>query len=269
MAILSQTIYTSGFISSLFLADSINVNPPYLVYNELGNYFTPQNGNWTITSVDFYMGRYILGPSTTPIVCKIYGCAGARGIPTVEVATSTTILNPSELSGTGTGWTAGAWETFEFESSLLNMSSTYVVTLKCDTSLLDGTKDLGTVWVFPASATVFSPSYYNGYSQYNTYSSSWTVGAAGAGGLYYRLNGTESLPGAPDTIPQFPPDRPVMDIPDPWWDPPDPPVPPTPPGPSPPYWTAGGGSYQKNLVVAGNNKIYYEPHTANTVRYTV
>ena len=94
-------------------------------------------------------------------------------------------------------------------------------------------------------------------------------GFTGPADLAFLINGDIVPFGSVPPVSPFPPDRPVMDIPDPWWDPPDPPVPTTPPGPLPPFWAAGGGSYQKNLVVAGNQKIYYEPHAANTVRYTV
>ena len=72
----------------------------------------------------------------------------------------------------------------------------------------------------------------------------------------------------PADVPPFPPAKPALPNLDPWWDPPDPPVPSTPPGPLPPYWATGGGGYSKNLVVSGNNKIYYEPHTEFTVPYT-
>lgn len=86
------------------------------------------------------------------------------------------------------------------------------------------------------------------------------------GDVYPNPPGRPTPP--PPDIPPFPPPKPPLpDFPDPWWDPPDP-VGPTPPGPLPPYWATGGGGYSKNLVVSGNNKIYYEPHTANTVRYS-
>ena len=71
----------------------------------------------------------------------------------------------------------------------------------------------------------------------------------------------------PSDVPAFPPAKPALPNADPWWNPPDPSGS-SPPGPLPPYWATGGGGYQKNLVVSGNNKIYYEPHTEFTVPYT-
>jgi len=68
----------------------------------------------------------------------------------------------------------------------------------------------------------------------------------------------------PDDIPTFPPPRPDDYDPDLIWTPPTSPIPGNPntwQDPGLPYQTTGGGRWGRNLVVAGNGKVYYEDYT--------
>jgi len=65
-----------------------------------------------------------------------------------------------------------------------------------------------------------------------------------------------------DSLQDFPKDRPVGYDPDLIWTPPTSPIPGNPntwQDPGLPYQTTGGARWGRNLVVAGNKKIYYEP----------
>ena len=68
----------------------------------------------------------------------------------------------------------------------------------------------------------------------------------------------------PPDIPTFPPPRPDDYDPDLIWTPPTSPIPGNPntwQDPGLPYQTTGGGRWGRNLVVAGNGKVYYEDYT--------
>ena len=189
MAVLASTT-EGGYASQVSLLDIININPPYIVYNEMGNYFTPRDGQWTISSVEVFFGKYVHGAASTPLTCQIYSTADLnRGVPTALVATSTTTITPSDLAATGWTWETSAWQTFDFDDVVCDKLKTYVVTVKC----LDETpydEDIAAVWVFSAPGTTHVPNFVYGKSNYNIYSSSWNV-LAGGGCIHYRVNGTE------------------------------------------------------------------------------
>lgn len=74
---------------------------------------------------------------------------------------------------------------------------------------------------------------------------------------------TTAKQGTPHPVPPFPPPRPDPVIPDPWWIVPPPypdPGPYVPPywGPDPFYKATGGGRWNQQLVVSGDNSVWYE-----------
>jgi hypothetical protein len=257
MAVLSQTIYTEGYsqVSGFGLMDVMNINPPFIIYNEIGNHFTPYNADWWFQSIEFYLGKWILGASSIQIVCKLYQCVSQ--IPFVELATSTTEKTPSQLSGSGTQFAQGAWETFVFQPIRLSKDVTYAVTLQCDTSWLDATKDRAYWWAFSANTTNFSPSYGTGAVNFNTYLNGWT---AALNGYHYRLNGVPLGVSQPDPLPGFPSSRPTDYDPDQIWTPSEESY--TEPEWQDPgfsnYQAAGGGRWGQQLVAVGKGLVYYE-----------
>lgn len=260
MAILHKTLQ-GGFYQKLYLLDKINVNPPTLIYQGVGNWFTPQTGDWLISSVDFYLGKWELGANATPVIAQLWDIADGGGAGKILLATSETELTPSTASGVddndfGSGsYDAAAWETFDFKNVLCTKGRQCAATISCATDHLN--PNLDRLWspAYSAAGASFSPSFGG------TANIDWATGniITTFGAYEYRLNGVELGVGQPYPLQVFPADRPDDYDPDQIWTPSEEPY--TDPewqDPGMNYQAAGGGRWGQQLVAVGKGLIYYE-----------
>ena len=210
------------------------------------------------------------GPEAT-ITCTIRTGINVGGKDQGTILCSDTMSNQNLPTAPNwpPDWSGAAFQTFSFDSQIIYPGGYHVVLDVEESAGETLTKWAGNRSPFDGDEVGIA----GGASIWQTTHSEWQ--AFNTIKRYFRINGIPVFHVTPPPdVPPFPPPRPDPwpddpYPPDPWWDPPDPPVPPTPPGPLPPYWATGGGRWQKNLVVSGNNKVYYESHAALTVRYTI
>jgi hypothetical protein len=247
--------------------------------------------SWTLESVNLMLANYVAGggsPPTGTVTINIYA-QGGDGLPTgsslcsggIDQSGLLTVDWLEMLLGNGTLYPINVTPNIELVAGLgyvlVATASDYNTSgpVIGQTIIFQNTRTFGDgdgfgldPFEYQFQVTTLLIKYRNG---------SWSTGGGigfGGSAMIFQLDGTEIIPNPnppsdpPADVPPFPPAKPALPNADPWWDPPDPPVPSTPPGPLPPYWATGGGGYSKNLVVSGNNKIYYEPHTEFTVPYT-
>ena len=284
-----MTIFASNTFAQNFLDRPPLGNPDGFLWGiRIGMSTT---NSWTLNTVNLMLANYVAGGGTPPtgtVTIYIYA-QGGDGFPTGSPLCSgeigqgelVTIEWLDQVLGNGTIYPIAVTPNIEMTAGegyvLVATASDYNSSgpVFGQTIIFQNSRTGGDGEGFGLDPFEYQFQVTNRLIKY--ISGSWSTGGGigyGGSALIFQLDGTEIDPNAPpppsdppDDLSAFPPAKPDLPNADPWWNPPDPSGS-SPPGPLPPYWATGGGGYQKNLVVSGNNKIYYEAHTEFTVPYT-
>jgi len=262
MAILAYTTVVTGGTNE--------INPSLMVdytgstgTNEWANCFTPETGDWLVTSVDIRVSKAGSGATGTPIEVTLYN-TDSNYLPTTVLATSITNITASDLTTATVNVNNAEWHNFEFDAITLTQGSTYAIGIRnLDAYPWNG--QYLVIFVFTVAGSNHTPNYFFRGAEYKIPAGAWSLRAGGSISFHYKVNGTIIVPvppGTPDDLTPFPPSCCSNTENDYYWQ----------PGVwngdvyTDPSWgsgyvATGGGRWGRNLVVAGHGLVYYEDYT--------